>query len=118
MERDILARCSNLVEVSATYNAGYRDIRYVYKAGCIVCAFVCKYDDAIACYIRSYELQTKPRYTDSLEAIAHIYEIKGEIKEAVITYQNILDLLNEDWNVTFGVTVNKYLQKINELKKG
>ena len=81
-------------------------------------AFFCKYDDAIACYIRSYELQTKPRYTDSLEAIAHIYEIKGEIKEAVLTYQNILDLLNEDWNVTFGVTVNKYLQKINELKKG
>ena len=76
----------------------------------------CSYDEAVSCYEKSFELQAAPRYTDSLEAIAHIYEIKGEYKEAVTAYQRIIELLKTDWNVTFGATVNKYLQKIDELK--
>ena len=75
----------------------------------------CKYDDAISCYEKSFELQEVPRFTDSLEAIAHIYEIKGEYQKSILTYQRIIDLLKTDWNVTFGATVNKYLQKIDEL---
>ena len=75
----------------------------------------CKYDDAISCYEKSFELQEVPRFTDSLEAIAHIYEIKGEYQKSISTYHRIIDLLKTDWNVTFGATVNKYLQKIDEL---
>lgn len=75
----------------------------------------CKYDDAISCYEKSFELQEVPRFTDSLEAIAHIYEIKGEYQKSISTYQRIIELLKTDWNVTFGATVNKYLQKIDEL---
>ncbi|MGN1316794.1 MAG: hypothetical protein ACI4VW_06965 [Acutalibacteraceae bacterium] len=75
----------------------------------------CKYDDAISCYEKSFELQEKPRFTDSLEAIAHIYEIKGEYTKSISTYQRIIGLLKTDWNVPFGATVNKYLQKIDEL---
>ncbi len=75
----------------------------------------CKYDEAISCYEKSFELQAKPRFTDSLEAIAHIYEIKGEYQKSISTYQRIIELLKTDWNVTFGATVNKYLQKIDEL---
>ena len=75
----------------------------------------CKYDDAISCYEKSFELQEVPRFTDSLEAIAHIYEIKGEYQKSISTYHRIIDLLKTDWNITFGATVNKYLQKIDEL---
>ena len=75
----------------------------------------CKYDEAISCYEKSFELQEKPRFTDSLEAIAHINEIKGEYQKSISTYHRIIDLLKTDWNVTFGSTVNKYLQKIDEL---
>lgn len=75
----------------------------------------CKYDDAISCYEKSFELQDKPRFTDSLEAIAHIYEIKGEYRKSISTYHRIIELLKTDWNITFGATVNKYLQKIDEL---
>lgn len=75
----------------------------------------CKYDDAISCYEKSFELQEKPRFTDSLEAIAHIYEIKGEYPKSILTYQRIIELLKTDWNVTFGATVNEYLRKIDEL---
>lgn len=76
----------------------------------------CKYEDAISCFEKAFELQQKPRFTDSLEAIAHIYEIKKDNQKAISTYQRIVKLLETDWNVTFGATVNKYLQKIDELK--
>lgn len=75
----------------------------------------CKYDDAISCYEKSFELQEVPRFTDSLEAIAHIYEIKGEYQKSISAYHRIIELLKTDWNVTFGATVNKYLQKIDDL---
>ncbi|MBQ8227870.1 MAG: helix-turn-helix domain-containing protein [Clostridia bacterium] len=75
----------------------------------------CNYDEAVSCYEKSFKLQPVPRYTDSLESIAHIYEIKGEYKKAIETYQRIIDLLKTDWNITFGATVNKYLLKIDEL---
>ncbi len=76
----------------------------------------CKYDDAISCFEKSFKLQQKPRFTDSLEAIAHIYEIKKDYQKSISTYQRIIELLKTDWNITFGATVNKYLQKIDELK--
>lgn len=76
----------------------------------------CKYEDAISCFERAFEFQQKPRFTDSLEAIAHIYEIKNDNQKAIVTYQRIVKLLETDWNVTFGATVNKYRQKIDELK--
>lgn len=75
----------------------------------------CNYDEAVFCYEKSFELQEKPRYTDSLEAIAHIYEIKGMHQKSIETYKRIIELLSTDWNVTFGATVNKYLQKIDGL---
>ncbi|MBE6815866.1 MAG: helix-turn-helix domain-containing protein [Ruminococcaceae bacterium] len=76
----------------------------------------CEYEDAISCFEKSFELQEKPRFTDSLEAIAHIYEIKKDYQKSISTYQRIIELLETDWNITFGTTVNKYLQKIDELK--
>ena len=74
------------------------------------------YEEAISCFEKSFELQQKPRFTDSLEAIAHIYEIKKDYQKSISTYQRIIELLETDWNITFGATVNKYLQKIDELK--
>lgn len=75
----------------------------------------CKYEEAISCFEKSFKLQQKPRFTDSLEAIAHIYEIKKDFQKSISAYQRIIELLKTDWNVTFGATVNKYLQKIDEI---
>lgn len=75
----------------------------------------CKFEEAIRCYEKSLELQPSPKYTDALEAIAHIYEIQGKYKEAISAYQRIIELLKNDWNLTFGATVNKYQQKIDNL---
>lgn len=75
----------------------------------------CKYEEAILCYKKSFELQPSPKYTDALEAIAHIYEIQEKYEEAILTYQKIIELLKNDWNLTFGATVNKYKRKIANL---
>lgn len=75
----------------------------------------CKYEEAILCYKKSLELQPSPKYTDALEAIAHIYEIQENYEKAITTYQEIIELLKNDWNLTFGATVNKYQQKIDNL---
>lgn len=75
----------------------------------------CNYEKAISCYEKSFLLQPKPRYTDSLIAIAHIYEIERKYEKAISAYQKIIEILKTDWNTTFGATVNKYQQKIDEL---
>ena len=43
-------------------------------------------------------------------------ELKKDYQKSISTYQRIIELLETDWNITFGATVNKYLQKIDELK--
>ena len=93
----------------------YKDSWYTWAIVADFKADDCKYDEAILCYERSFALQSAPRYTDSLEAIAHIYEIKGENKKAVTTYERIIELLKSEWNIAFGATVNKYKQKLDEL---
>ncbi len=95
----------------------YADSWYVWAIIADFKADDCEYDEAVECYEKSFQLQTAPRYTDSLEAIAHIYEIKREYGKAVETYQRIIELLKTDWNVTFGATVNKYIRKIEMLKE-
>ncbi len=94
----------------------FPDIWYTWSIVADFKADDCKYEDAISCFEKAFELQAKPRFTDSLEAIAHIYEIKKDYQKAISTYQRIIELLKTDWNITFGATVNKYLQKIDELK--
>lgn len=60
----------------------------------------CEYDQAIAYYERSWSMEMKPRYTDALEAIAIIYEIKGEKGKAIESYDRMIRCIKEDWNYT------------------
>lgn len=114
----VLRREGKVQEAQQLFNdmiSQYNDSWYTWAIIADFKADDCNYDEAITCYKKSFELQAKPRYTDSFEAIAHIYEIKGDYLKAIETYQNIIDLLKNDWNITFGATVSKYLQKIDEL---
>ena len=114
----VLRREGKTQEAEQLFNdmiSQYNDSWYTWAIIADFKADDCNYDEAITCYQKSFELQAKPRYTDSFEAIAHIYEIKGEYSKAIEAYQNIINLLKNDWNITFGATVNKYLQKIDEL---
>lgn len=79
-------------------------------------AQLCRYDEAIEYYSKGYELQPNPKYTDSLESISHIYEIQGEYAKAIEKLEEILALLERDWKVTEGKTVDFYKREIENLK--
>lgn len=79
-------------------------------------AKLCRYDEAIEYYSKGYELQPHPKYTDSLQAISHIYEIQGKYDKAIEKLQEIIVLLEKDWKVTEGKTVDYYKGEIENLK--
>lgn len=60
----------------------------------------CEYDLAITYYERSWSMEKKPRYTDALEAIAIIYEIKGDKDKAIESYDRMIRCIKEEWNYT------------------
>lgn len=85
------------------------------KGDCM--ARLCRYEEAIEYYSRAYELQPSPKYTDSLEAISHIYEIQGKYDDAAQKLGEIIVLLKKDWNVTEGETVDFYKREIDRLMR-
>lgn len=114
----ILRREGKENELSLLLNAMIEKFNDSWYTWAIVADFEaddCNYEKAIECYEKSFSLQPKPRYTDSLIAIAHIYEIEHRYEYAISTYNEIIELLKTDWSITFGATVNMYQQKIDEL---
>jgi transcriptional regulator with XRE-family HTH domain len=79
-------------------------------------AKLCRYSEAIEFYLKGYELQPSPKYTDSLIAISHIYEIQGNYKKAIEKLKEIILLLESDWKITEGKTVDFYEKEIEKLK--
>lgn len=75
-----------------------------------------RYDEAIEYYCKGYELQPNPKYTDSLEAISHIYKIQEKYDKTIEKLQEIIVLLSNDWKITEGETVDFYKREIENLK--
>jgi len=77
----------------------------------------CEYEKAIAYYNASYDCEagSKPRYMDALQGIAVIYEILGDYKKAVETYDRILDNLKNEWGLTEETAVKDAEQERNRL---
>lgn len=80
-------------------------------------AKVSRYDEAIEYYARGHELQSSPRYTDSLEAMSHIYRIQGKYRDSIRKMREIIALLELDWSTTEGKTVDYYYGEIERLQK-
>ncbi|MFD1176431.1 helix-turn-helix domain-containing protein [Paenibacillus puldeungensis] len=78
-------------------------------------AKLCKYDEAIECYSKGYELQPRPKYADALIAIYHIYEIQGKYDKAIEKLEEVIALLESDWKITEGKTVDFYRGEIENL---
>lgn len=78
-------------------------------------AKLCRYDEAVQYYSKGYELQPHPKYTDSLEAMCHIYSIQGNYNKAIEMLQEIISLLERDWNITEGKVVDAYKGDIANL---
>ena len=101
--------------------ADYADEGDVFFEAAQYYARKCDYEKAVAFYEKSYahDAQHKPRFTDALEAIAMIHEIKGEYKEAAATYDRILENLRTEWGMTEETAVKHAMEERERLlKKG
>ena len=75
-----------------------------------------QYEQAIAFFRRAMELQDAPRYVDPLEAMAQIYEIRGDRAAAADVWEEELRILAEDWNTTTGETADVVHREIRRLR--
>lgn len=85
-----------------------------FKGDCM--ARLSRYEEAIAYYGKGHELQPSPQYTDSLIAISQIYEIQGSYDKTIEKLEEIITLLERDWTITEGKTVDFFQGEIAKLK--
>ena len=76
-----------------------------------------RYDEAIALYRRSFEIEPKPRFVDALISIAHVYEIMGDCDRAIAANEEQLAVLRDEWDTASGETADAVRREIERLKK-
>lgn len=75
-----------------------------------------RYGRAKEHYRRAFELQPAPKYVDSLESIAQVCQLEGDIPGAVAALEEEVAVLAEQWDTRTGETVDKVRWEINRLK--
>ena len=74
-------------------------------------------NDAIVLFEKSFAVEEKPRYVDSLESIAQLNIRLGNKNGAIEAYKRELTLLKEEWNYKGGETLEKVNRKIAFLNR-
>lgn len=72
------------------------------------------YDEAIKDNQKAYELQPSPKYIDAFECMAHIYEINGENKKAKDCWIKAKEVLEAEWDISFGELVDRLDKNIKK----
>ena len=80
-------------------------------------ARLCRYDEALAYYEKALSLQPSPKFTDSPEAMAQIFEIQGDYDRAIHMRERCIDLLRTDWALTEGEPVDEHRRAISRLRE-
>lgn len=75
-----------------------------------------KNKEAIVDYIKTMELQEKPRLVDPLAALAQVYEIEGEISKAIEAQEEKIRILKEEHEISNGELIDEALREIKRLK--
>ncbi len=75
-----------------------------------------RYGEAKGHYRRAFELQPQPKYVDSLESIAQVCQLEGDIPGAVTALEEEVALLAGQWDTRTGETVDKVRREIARLK--
>jgi tetratricopeptide (TPR) repeat protein len=74
------------------------------------------YDEAIKAYEKSFDMQEKPRIAEGLCSMAQLHESQKEYDKAIKDYQRLIENLREDYDVTEGEQVDRYVREIARLK--
>lgn len=82
-------------------------------------ARTCRYDRALALYERCYKAEEdeKPRFSDPLQGMAIIHEIRGDYASAIHARERELDNLKTEWGYTDEAPVQETLREIQRLQK-
>jgi len=82
-------------------------------------ARTCRYDRALDLYERCWSMEEskKPRYSDPLQGMAIIHEIRGDYPMAIKMQERLLDCLKSEWGYTDEAPVQETLREIDRLKK-
>lgn len=79
-------------------------------------ARVTNYDQAVKDNLKVLAVQPKPRYIDAHECMSHIYEIKGDYHQAIKAWEDAINVLKTEWNITFGEGIDGPKREIERLK--
>lgn len=71
-----------------------------------------RYDDAVACYEKSAELDPNPGFTDNYLSIAYIREMQGKWNDAADAYEKALAVYRENKKLEEGFGVDQFEQSI------
>lgn len=75
------------------------------------------YDKAIEAYEKSFAMQEAPRIAEGLCSMAQVHEMRNEFEKAINDYKRLLENLKDDYGVTDGEQVDRYVREIGRLKK-
>ena len=82
-----------------------------------LCVLEGDYEKAIDYMKLTREKQEKPRFVDTSEALAQLYEIVGDYDNAIKTLEEELVILKEDWDIGKGEEVDFVKRNIARLRK-
>lgn len=71
-----------------------------------------RYDEAVACYRKSAELDPEPDFTDNYLSIAYIHEMQGKWNAAADAYEKALDIYRRNKKLEDGFGVEQFQQSI------
>ena len=94
----------------------YPDIWQVYLSRGDELVLTEQYPEALLDYQKAIDIQPKPRYIDGYEAMAHVYEIQKDYKNAILMYEAIIAMTRSEWNITFGEAIDHPRREIDRLK--
>lgn len=80
-------------------------------------ASLSRYEEAAPLYRKAFALQPAPRYADALEALAWMAEIQGDSLGAASALEEIIALLEQEWGLAEGETVEKYKQELSRVRQ-
>lgn len=83
----------------------------------MLCAMEGDYKGAAEYIKRAKEKQTAPRFVDTFEILAQIYEITGDVPAAIKELEAELACFKSDWGFDTGETADAVRREIERLKK-
>jgi transcriptional regulator with XRE-family HTH domain len=117
---DVAFGKGNLSEARKYWEQMVKDFPETWQAFCSLGDGYAKlgmYDKAIDKYQKSYDMQERPRIAEGLCSLAQLYELNKRYDKAIKAYRELIKNLKEDYGITEGEMVDRYVREIARIKR-